>query len=259
MPYDTQPRTAVITGAAGGLGRATALALARAGWSLVISDRDATGLVALDAEITADYPACRSLTADVTDRDVGTRLHDAVLELGAPLRGLVNCAGIIDGNSLETLTDERWQEVFDVNVTSQLRVTRAMLPLLRQAGSASVVNLSSVYGLYAAPSMPAYCMSKAAVVGLSRSMAVDLAGDGIRVNALCPGGIDTPMPRSLLSQFDIPAEQHETVIEGFLTRYLIKRLGRPAEVADLIEFLLSDKAAFMTGLALPIDGGFSAW
>ena len=107
--------------------------------------------------------------------------------------------------------------------------------------------------------MPAYCMTKAAIIGLSRSMAMDFAADGIRVNALCPGGIDTPMPRSLLTQLGVPPEQHAAVIDSVLTKQLIKRLGQPHEVADVIAFLLSDQASFMTGMALPVDGGWSAW
>lgn len=253
-------RCAVVTGAAGGIGSATALALAAAGWQLVLTDIDATALAALAASIEAGGTAtCVAVAGDVTDHGLGRRLAEAVTALGVPLRGLVNGAGIIDGHSLETISDERWQQVFDVNVTSQLRVTRALLPLLRAAGHAAIVNLSSVAGLVGMPSTPAYCMAKHAVVGLSRSMAVDLAGDGIRVNAICPGSIDTAMPRSLLTQMQVAPAQQDTAIQAFTARHLIKRLGRAAEVADMIEFLLSEKSSLVTGAALPIDAGWSAW
>lgn len=253
-------RCAVITGAAGGIGSATAHALAAAAWQLVLTDMNAPALATL-----ADTLATRSgitpvtVAGDVTDTTLAPRLAAAVGALDIPLRGLVNGAGIIDGNSLEALTDERWQFVFDVNVTSQLRVTRALLPHLRQAGGASVVNLSSVAGVLGMPSMPAYCMAKAAVVGLAKSMAVDLASDSIRVNAICPGSIDTAMPRSLLTQLNVAADKHDTAVQDFVSRHLIKRLGRADEVADLIEFLLSDKSSFITGAAMAIDAGWSAW
>lgn len=253
-----QARCAVLSGATGGIGRATAHALATAGWQLVLTDVAADALTALASELRPHTP-CSTVASDITASDLGARLADAVQALGVPLRGLVNLAGVIDGNSLETLTDERWQRVFDINVTSQFRLTRALLPQLRQAGSASIVNMSSILGVCAGTSMPAYCMTKAAIIGLSRSMAMDLAADGIRVNALCPGGIDTPMPRSLLTQLGVPAEQHAAVIDSVLTKQLIKRLGQPHEVADVIAFLLSDQASFMTGMALPVDGGWSAW
>jgi len=254
------PRCAVITGATGGIGRATALALAATHWHLVITDLDAAALDALAAELTArGAPTVQCVASDVRDAALGPRLAAAVENIGATLRGLVNSAGIIDGHSLETLSDERWQQLFDVNVTSQFRVTRALTPQLRAAGGAAVVNLSSILGLHAGPSMPAYCMTKAAIIGLTRSMAVDFAADAVRVNALCPGAIDTAMPRSLLAQMQIPPEAFDGIVQQYLGRNLIKRLGQPVEVADLIEFLLSNKASFITGLALPIDGGLSAW
>lgn len=253
-------RCAVITGAAGGIGKATAVALAPAGWRLVLTDMNAAALAALAGEIERTSRAdCIVVEGDVTDPGLGQRLGAAVATMASPLRGLVNGAGIIDGHSLDALTDERWQYVFDVNVTSQFRVTRALLPHLRKAGGASIVNLSSVIGLRAAASMPAYCMSKAAVVGLSKSMAVDLAADGIRVNAICPGAIDTAMPRSLLAQMNVAPDAHDAVIQEIVSRQIIKRLGRAEEVADLIEFLLSEKASFITGSAASIDAGWSAW
>ena len=258
-PERDAARCAVITGAAGGIGSATARALAAARWRLVLTDVDAAALAALRAELEAAAPAVQTIVSDVRDTALGPRLAAAVENGGVALRGLVNCAGIIDGHGLDVLSDERWQELFDVNVTSQFRVTRALAPALRAAGGASVVNLSSILGLHAGPSMPAYCMTKAAIIGLSKSMAVDFAPHGVRVNALCPGPIDTAMPRSLLAQMQVPAEAFAGFVEQYLGRYLIKRIGQADEVAALIAFLLTDHTSYITGLALPIDGGLSAW
>lgn len=259
IPAST-PRCAVVTGATGGIGRATALALAAARWRLVLTDLDGAALDTLAAELSArGADGVRTVVGDVVDAALGARIAAAVEASDSPLRGLVNCAGIIDGHSLEALSDARWQQLFDVNVTSQFRITRALSPRLRAAGGAAVVNLSSILGLHAGASMPAYCMTKAAIIGLSKSMAVDFAADGVRVNALCPGAIDTAMPRSLLAQMNVPAEAFDGLVQQYLGRNLIKRMGTADEVAALIGFLLSDQASFITGLALPIDGGLSAW
>ncbi len=252
-------RCAVITGATGGIGRATALALAAADWQLTLTDRDEPALAALAGELLAQGASrVRTVVGDVLEPTLGDRLASEVTAGGVALRGLVNCAGIIDGHSLESLSDERWQQLFDVNVTSQFRITRALSPLLRAAGGAAVVNLSSILGLHAGPSMPAYCMTKAAIIGLSKSMAVDFAPDAVRVNAICPGAIDTAMPRSLLAQMQVPADAFDDFATQYVQRNLIKRLGQAQEVAALVTFLLSDQASFITGLALPIDGGLSA-
>lgn len=254
------PRCALITGASGGIGRATAQTLAAARWQLVITDLDAGALDAMKpALLAAGAPSVDGVVGDVTDAALPARLAAATAKVGAPVRGLVNCAGVIDGTALEALSDERWQQVFDINVTSQFRVTRALAPQLRAAGDAAVVNLSSILGVHAGHNMPAYCMTKAAIVGLTKSMAVDFAADGVRVNALCPGGIDTHMPRSLLAQLGIAEETFYANIPDFVGRQLIKRLGRADEVAQFIAFLLSDHASFITGAALPIDGGWAAW
>jgi len=250
---------AVISGATGGLGKAITRTLATQGWRLVLTDRDEGALSELTASL-GDAFATRVVTVagDVLDAALAPRLAAAVEASAWDLRGLVNNAGVISGTSLEATTDEAWQRVFDINVTGHFRITRALLPLLRSSGEAAILNMSSVLGLVASSSMPAYCASKAALVGFTRSLAVDLAADGIRVNALCPGGVDTAMPRSLMKDLGLVGDERDAAMDAVAARHLMKRLGQPGEIAEVVAFLLSARASFITGLAMPVDGGWSA-
>lgn len=250
---------AVLSGATGGLGKAIAHALSAQGWHLVLTDRDESALLGLKAELAeANAGKVVTVLGDVTDPALGTRLAEAVAATGWDLRGLINNAGVISGTSLEATTDEAWQRVFDINVNGHFRITRALLPQLRRTGQAAILNMSSVLGLVASSSMPAYCASKAALVGFTRSLAVDLAADGIRVNALCPGGVDTPMPRSLMADLGLAGAERDAAMDAVAARHLMKRLGQPGEIAGVVAFLLSERASFITGLAMPVDGGWSA-
>ena len=251
-------RLVVITGAAGGIGSVTALTLARSGWDTTLVDRNHDRLESV-AEMIRESTGREAyvVPCDVSDPGFASHVEAAVANKNLLLRGLVNCAGVIGNTAIEETTDEEWNRIFDVNINAPFRLTRALVPHLRAANGAAVVNVSSSVAVAAAPSMPAYCASKAAVLGLTRALAVDLEKDGIRVNAICPASIDTDMPKSRIAH--LTAAELAKYEKRHFVRQIINRYGTPQEVADVIDFLLSEKASFLTGLSLPVDGGYTAW
>ena len=246
------PARVLVTGAASGIGRATALRLAADGAAVACLDLDADGLTATVDWIGNDG---FGVAADITDAEA---VEGALAAVAAQLGGVdavANVAGVGDfsGDVTETAPDE-WGRVLAVNLTGTYLVSRAAIPHLRAAGGGAIANVSSQYGLVGCLASPAYCASKAGVVGLTRAMALDHAGEGIRVNCVCPGPVDTPM---LWAGVDRP---DAAVRESARTagRNLAGRSGRPDEIAATIAFLLSDQVGFMTGSIVSVDGGWTA-
>jgi NAD(P)-dependent dehydrogenase (short-subunit alcohol dehydrogenase family) len=228
-------KVCVITGAASGIGAATAVTVAREG----------ARVVGLDVTAAPDVRRC-----DVSDEEsVASALDEAAGEHGR-LDALVACAGV-EHQAVATETDlTDWQRVIDVNLTGVFLCAKHAIPRMPRGGS--FVAIASVSGLVATDGEAAYCASKAGVIGLARALAVDHAGAGIRVNAICPGVIDTPMNDELWR------ERGEAFKSEVAALHALGRLGRADAVAAAAAFLASDKSSFVTGTAWPIDGGFTA-
>jgi NAD(P)-dependent dehydrogenase (short-subunit alcohol dehydrogenase family) len=244
-------KVALATGVASGIGRATALALAREGARLVLGDVAAAGEeTARDAR--AFGAAAEFVAADVTRQaDVDALVARAVARHGR-LDCAVNNAGI-EGAVRETAEypEDTFERVIQVNLVGVWRCLRAEVPAMRRAGGGSIVNTASVAGLVGAGALSAYVASKHGVVGLTRSAAIEYAKTGIRVNAVCPGVIDTPMVDRLSAEMP-------SLREALVAMKPMRRLGRPEEVAEAVVWLCSDAASFVTGHALAVDGGYVA-
>jgi NAD(P)-dependent dehydrogenase (short-subunit alcohol dehydrogenase family) len=236
-------RVAIVTGAASGIGRATAVLFAHNGCRTLAVDLPGTGL----AEACGADPRIASLEVDIADSDAPARIVDAVRHHFGALDILVNNAGICIGASFEDTTDALWERTFAVNVTSILRLSRAALGLLRESKAASIVNLGSIMSEMAGPGLCAYGSSKHAVAGLSKAMAVDLGRYGITVNYLQPGAIVTGLSKPFLAD---PAFR-----EFWEEKAPVGRLGEAEEVARAALFLVSEDARFISGAGLLVDGG----
>jgi NAD(P)-dependent dehydrogenase (short-subunit alcohol dehydrogenase family) len=244
----------IVTGATAGIGRATALAFAKAGARLMLTGRDeARGTAVAAACRAAGAPAVSFIAADVTTAGVPDRIVAAACDTFGRLDVLVNNAGILFHGTALACTDAEWDETFAVNVTSVFRFSRAAVRVMKPQGSGCIVNVASDWALVAAREAAAYGASKGAVVQLTRSMAADHARDGIRINAVCPGDTDTPMLAKTM-----PPGDRAQALAVMGDRIPLGRVAQPDEVARAILFLAGDGASFITGALLPVDGGNSA-
>lgn len=238
-------KTALITGAGQGIGREAAILFASEGATVWASDMQQAALG--DPALSA----CKPLLLDVTDAAAIAVLPDRVGEVDI----LFNCAGMVASGTVLDCSERDWTRSFEVNVTSMFHLIRALLPGMLGRGYGSIVNMASVVGApKAAPNRCAYGMSKAAVIGLTKSVAADYVTQGIRCNAICPGTIETPSLHDRLRA----TGDFEGALAAFRARQPMGRLGQASEVAALTLYLASDEASFMTGQALMIDGGWSA-
>jgi NAD(P)-dependent dehydrogenase (short-subunit alcohol dehydrogenase family) len=247
-------KVAVVTGAATGVGRATALRLGAEGARLALVDLQAEPLERLAVDLAAAGTESVHVAADVVSPGAVAGLADLAEERFGSVDILVNNVGIVILKPLLDTTFEDFERLMAVNCWSHLLAIQACVPAMRRAGGGSVVNVASVGALVALPNVSAYCPSKSAVLGLTRSAAAELAPD-IRVNAVCPGGVDTNMAAVHLASF----EDRAAATQRLTGRQMIPRYARPGEIAEVILFLAGDESSFVTGAAYAADAGHSAW
>ena len=241
-----QGRRVLVTGGASGIGLASARRFVAEGARVALLDRDEKALDAAAQELNA-VP----LRADVTDEvQVRTSIESASSELKG-LDGLVNAAGISEWRGLAELTLEDWRRVLSINLDGPYIVCRAALAALKASGKATIVNIASGAGLQPRQNFSAYCASKGGLVLFTKAIAMDLAADGIRVNAVCPGIVMTPLvERNLALTGD-----RDGAYQRYVSRNLMKRFGTAGEIAEAVLYLSSHESGFVTGSALSIDGG----
>lgn len=245
---DFQGKVVVVTGGASGMGAASARAFAKAGAQVVIVDRNRALAQQIATELGAEVQV-----GDVSDSAFCNGVVEQTVRRDGRLDVLVNAAGLIVRASGEETSDEQWQRVMGVNVNGTFFMCRAAIKAMKPQGSGAIVNFGSIWGDLGAAGVAAYCASKGAVHNLTRALALDHARDGIRINAVCPGEVNTPMLQS---------ERKEPVTPELLQRLAetvpVGRLADPEEVAQVVLFLASSQASYMTGSLVLVDGGYAA-
>jgi NAD(P)-dependent dehydrogenase (short-subunit alcohol dehydrogenase family) len=246
-------RVAVITGAGAGIGRACAFEFAREGARVVIADINLAGARETASEIQARGGAALAVETDVSSVGSVENLIAETLREFSSVHALVNNAAIQVNKTIEDTTPEEWQRQMAVNVGGVFLCSKFFLPHLRRAGGA-IVNISSVNGFFVEPMCAGYCATKAAIIGLTKAIAIDHGKEGVRANCICPGYIDAGLAWGYFEAQPDPAAARASA--GRL--HALCRIGRPEEVARVAVFLASDEASFMTGSAVVVDGGFGS-
>lgn len=246
----TQESIAIVTGAASGIGFAAAVRLAKAGHTIVAVDVDADGLARTESAVTSAGAQCRTYAFDIRDE---AAFDSLIAEVGTPAV-LANVAGVgVAAPAAETSTQD-WDRIIGINLTATFTTCRAVLPGMVAAGGGVIVNVGSVAGVVGVRNRAAYCASKGGVIALTRSIAADYAGLGIRVNAICPGTVASEWIGKILADAPDPAAARKAMEE----RQLDGKMGTPDEVAAGIAFLASEDGRFVNGSAFMMDGGMTA-
>lgn len=246
---DFSGRVALITGAASGMGAATARAFAAAGGQVIIVDKN----VVLSEQVASEIGSDLSMIGDISDSAFCNQAVENILSRHGRLDVLINAAGIIVRADAENTSDEQWQDIMGVNVNGLFFMSRAAIKPMKQQRHGVIVNFGSIWGNVGAAGVVAYCATKGAVHQITKAMALDHAKDGIRINAVCPGEVNTPMLQAARSQPVTPA-----FMKKLADTVPIGRLAEPAEIANIVLFLASDMASYMTGSLVTVDAGYTA-
>jgi 3-oxoacyl-[acyl-carrier protein] reductase len=252
-------RRAIVTGGSKGLGRAIAAELLAEGADVAICSRNEAELEETAAEFRKPGGTVFARPCDVTDPDQVTAFIDAAASALSGVDILVNNAGAAHPGRFDTLTDADWQGDFDVKVMSQVRCTRAALPMLRQSSAPRVININAVYGRYPDPVFLATSVNRAACLGLAKSLAMELGGEGILVNTVNIGFVTTPQWENIHRRRapDLPAEEFFGQLA--VAEVPLHRFGRPDEVSGIVAFLASDRASYITGASIDVAGGMGKY
>jgi NAD(P)-dependent dehydrogenase (short-subunit alcohol dehydrogenase family) len=248
-------KVAVVTGGGSGIGRAIAVAFAREGAKLAVLGRRQETLVKVIEELTQIGVEGIPVTCDITQgkevRDAIERVEQAFSRVNV----LVNNAGILSVSTVESISEEDWNHVIDTNLKGPFLMSRTVMPAFRRAGGGSIVNVGSVLGLVAMRDRAAYCASKGGVTLLTKAMALDHAHENIRVNCICPSIVETELVKELFND----SEEGTRAREARVGTLPLGRFGKPQDVAELAVFLAADESSWITGTAIPVDGGLAAY
>jgi NAD(P)-dependent dehydrogenase (short-subunit alcohol dehydrogenase family) len=250
-----QGETALITGGGTGLGRAIALAFAREGANVAVAGRRLDKLQEIAREIERQGRQALAITCDVTSEEDAARAVEETAARFGRLNILVNNAGTLHVSTIETIPEQEWDRVMSVNVKGPFLMSRAALGALRKAGGGTIVNIGSILGLIAAKERAVYCASKGGVTMLTKAMALDHAHENIRVNCICPAIVETDLVRGLFDS----APDGDASRRARASLIPLGRMGSPEDVAEMAVFLASRESSWMTGAAIPLDGGLSAY
>ncbi len=251
-------RVGIVTAAASGMGRAGAIRFASEGAAVAVVDRDFDNAQQVVQEIRSTGGIASAIEADLSSVDDSKRIVTDTVAAFGKLDFVWNHLGHPGPGKVEGMSQTDFDVAVDLNLRSVFATTEAAIPEIRKAGGGSILFTSSTAGLVGSRFSPVYAAMKHGVVGYMKALALRLAPEGIRVNAVCPGPIDTPMFGVFGSRPDQPQRSLEDVREGAIRIVPLGRIGRPEEVANAALFLISDEASFVTGVAMPVDGGFSA-
>lgn len=244
-------KSTVITGGAGGIGRVLVELFAREGAQVLFCDLDEKASAELSAELRERGQETRCLAGDLGQRTFCEKLIAEAVRAHDGIDILINNAGIIPRGTILETSDDMWQAALDVNLSAVFYLCRAAIPVMRGAGGGAIVNTASTWGLYPGPGHLAYCTSKGALAAMTRCLGRDHAPDGIRVNAVCPNEVDTPMLRS---GFERRGIDPETAIEDLGRTVPLGHVASPAEIADVIAFLASSEARYVCGATIEVSG-----